>query len=932
MALITRTLPLRRAGAGAQEPESPREDSAGPPSAPLEELAALLGAARAGRGSVAVVAAAPGFGKSVLLDAFAELAASRRVPTVRTVAEPPEAAGPSVAEQLAAALGRPPRSAADRRRLAREAADRALDAARRQALVVTVDDAQFADGASAASLARLAHGLPGTRLLLVLAWRDTVEDEGAAFWTVLHGHWHTRDLRLPVLTGAGVRALATRATGEVPADAVTAAVLAASGGNPLLAAGLVDDFRAQRTPDGPDPSVAPALAYRRAVQALLHRGGPGFRSAAQGLAVLGDPGHLEALTGLAPGSGRPALALLRRSGLWGGTAFAHPAARAAVLDDLGPRARNELFLRAVRIERAAGRPETELAARLVEAGPPRPAWTVALLESAARVHAGRGELERAAELLILARESAPDPAEADRLTGALVRVRWPGDPALAAQHIGELAAAPAPSDGLALGRALIWLGRPEPARPFLSGALPAIRSGDEAAAAEAAYTRIWLAVTYPSSADAVATAAEAVPPRPTRRYEAISTLRDLLSGASPRHAAARAARLLESMPDGEHRPDEALETAESALCALLYAGRTQAAAAHAERLAAAPTPFAAPAARARLLALRAEIALRQGEFVAATEGARAALGLLAPESWGIALGLPVGVLVLALTARGRRQEAAAALDLPLPAAAFESRYAIPYLTARAGFRSAQGDPARAAEDYRAVRRLAEAWDMDVPGLADWRGGLAEALLANGEADRARALAEHTLDRFGAEEHPAAHARALRLLAATAPIDQRGPLLRRAAHLLGPGHPYELARALADLTETYAATGQTRRARAVAGQGRTLAQACDARPLLDRLEGAGEPAVIRRPPAAGRSAGLLSPAEARVAGLAAMGDTNQEISRSLYITKSTVEQHLTKIYRKLGISGRTELAAHLTATSPARAASPSPRLDQGVHDS
>jgi DNA-binding CsgD family transcriptional regulator len=51
---------------------------------------------------------------------------------------------------------------------------------------------------------------------------------------------------------------------------------------------------------------------------------------------------------------------------------------------------------------------------------------------------------------------------------------------------------------------------------------------------------------------------------------------------------------------------------------------------------------------------------------------------------------------------------------------------------------------------------------------------------------------------------------------------------------------------------------------------------------------------------------LSDAEQRVAALAAFGYTNGQIAHKLYITVSTVEQHLTRVYRKLGIAGRAEL--------------------------
>jgi DNA-binding CsgD family transcriptional regulator len=55
---------------------------------------------------------------------------------------------------------------------------------------------------------------------------------------------------------------------------------------------------------------------------------------------------------------------------------------------------------------------------------------------------------------------------------------------------------------------------------------------------------------------------------------------------------------------------------------------------------------------------------------------------------------------------------------------------------------------------------------------------------------------------------------------------------------------------------------------------------------------------------------LSDAELRVASLAALGYTNREISSELRITVSTVEQHLTRTYRKLAVKGRDKLAERL----------------------
>jgi DNA-binding CsgD family transcriptional regulator len=56
--------------------------------------------------------------------------------------------------------------------------------------------------------------------------------------------------------------------------------------------------------------------------------------------------------------------------------------------------------------------------------------------------------------------------------------------------------------------------------------------------------------------------------------------------------------------------------------------------------------------------------------------------------------------------------------------------------------------------------------------------------------------------------------------------------------------------------------------------------------------------------------MLSDAERRVAKFAAKGLANREIAGGLYLTTSTIEQHLTRIYRKLGVSSRVQLLSRL----------------------
>ena len=51
----------------------------------------------------------------------------------------------------------------------------------------------------------------------------------------------------------------------------------------------------------------------------------------------------------------------------------------------------------------------------------------------------------------------------------------------------------------------------------------------------------------------------------------------------------------------------------------------------------------------------------------------------------------------------------------------------------------------------------------------------------------------------------------------------------------------------------------------------------------------------------------TPTERRIADLVALGRRNREIAGELFVSVATVEAHLTRIYRKLGVRSRTELS-------------------------
>jgi DNA-binding NarL/FixJ family response regulator len=120
-----------------------------------------------------------------------------------------------------------------------------------------------------------------------------------------------------------------------------------------------------------------------------------------------------------------------------------------------------------------------------------------------------------------------------------------------------------------------------------------------------------------------------------------------------------------------------------------------------------------------------------------------------------------------------------------------------------------------------------------------------------------------------------------------------------------GAPFDRARALLVAGNALRRLGERRQA------AQPLAQAVD---IFARLGAAlwlrqAEDESLRASPRR-RHDHTLTAAEMRVAALVAAGRKNRQIAAELYTSESTVEAHLTRIYRKLGVRSRTELVHRL----------------------
>ncbi|MGZ4317617.1 MAG: LuxR C-terminal-related transcriptional regulator, partial [Gaiellaceae bacterium] len=223
-----------------------------------------------------------------------------------------------------------------------------------------------------------------------------------------------------------------------------------------------------------------------------------------------------------------------------------------------------------------------------------------------------------------------------------------------------------------------------------------------------------------------------------------------------------------------------------------------------------------------------------------------------------------------------------------------------------------GDP---AASWRQVEpHFADLEELD-DSLARLAGSVAiEALIAIGDLHTADRLLK-LLDDFAAEADTAVLPLAGRcrglLLAAQGDYEPAIVALEAAAADPEPPqqvNPFELARTLLGLGTVQRKAQHKRAARETLQRAVEIFEQLGARLWSDQ---AG--AELRRIGGRTASESELSETERRIVELVVAGRRNREVADELSLSPNTIAWNLSKVYRKLGVSSRTELATHIATT-------------------
>jgi DNA-binding CsgD family transcriptional regulator len=811
----------------------------------------------------------------------------------------------------------------------------AANVAASRPLLLSVDDLHWCDLPSLRWLAYVLPRMEGLGLSIVVSLRHGEPGEDPSLLALIVSD--------PLATVIQPAPLSTRATARFVRetlspdadDAFCAACHEETVGNPLLLRELMHAIAAEGL--APTESNVPRLrelgarAGSRAVTVRLSRLAPESRRLAQAVSILGDdadPRHAAALADLDSNAASDAVAALARVDVLRAQAplgFVHPIIRTAVYEALTPLEREIGHAGAAALLGDAGAEPERIAAHLLRIPAAADPAVVAVLREAAGRAASRGAAESAVAYL---RRAVAEPSSAAERADLLLELGSAealvsGDAAV--EHLREAYALTVDpvrraETALVLGRELFLLLRSEESHVVFTEAL------DQLAGADAELERLLEAglITNAMFVRQLGGAArrrlERIRKRPGDGTVGEKILLSLLAYHDARAGAPAALAVplaRRALAEGTLVRSEPSSVAFVVPCMVLEMADLD------EALVVFDDALAEAHRRGSILtfattkAFRAQIFVLRGDLAEAEAEGREAFA--AAEAWGTTARASVylaAILAEALMEQGKLDEAAVALDRSGLGESLPDDARLLFLpNIRARLRMLKGDLTGGLEDMLDAGRHSEALGHHNPAFVAWRSQAALALLQLGEQDEARRLAAEELMQARTWGAPRALGAALRA-AGLAEGGARGlPFLEEAVEVL-TNSPAKLEHAKAR-TELGAALRRANRrseAREHLRRAVELATICGAEPLAARADTELRATGARPRRIAMSGAESLTPSELRVAQMAAEGPTNREIAQTLFVTPKTVEIHLSSVYRKLGISSRSQLPAPLAQPS------------------
>lgn len=808
-------------------------------------------------------------------------------------------------------------------------------------LVLLVDDAQWADLPSLRWLTYLAGRLDGVAVAVLIAWRSGEPDVPDELLEGLRVQAGTRTLTPRALSEQASAAIVQAAVGDI-ADAEFCRIChETTGGNPFLVRALIDAL--DSAPVAPTAQAARTIqqlspeAVRRSVLERLSRLGEDAVALARAVAVLDTdaaPRFAYALAKLDPARGAQAAAVLEAARIFDVAdelRFAHPIVRAAVYEDLPPRARVAEHRRTAQILIELGGEPDRAAAHLLATEPVgdpavadwlcqaadramrrgAPEMALALLRRALEEDADR---DRRPELLLAAGRAAQVLARPEAKTYLRDAHREAADPLLRGDAALELART-------------IWHGRPGEAANVLRTAIAESPDNDRQRADRLRLELMMIETTTGARAarevetDLRALHRTAAPGSPARLGAAcVLTWHQELWSEQPNTAVF--GELAQELRDiGPLIDAYGADFTPIVFAATVLADLDQLVTADAmlERVIDGAGRSGSAFAFNQAATCRAAHAAHRGDFARAEADARTALdSVTLTGSWS-GRRAALYPLVWALTGRGAYEEAEAVLAAHgLDHEAGQSLgIDTNLLLARSVLRLHQGRYAEAGSDITQALEQRR-WPNPLSRINIWAPRV---LAAAGQRERALEIGERAITAARAGGFQAALGVALHSTGLADRGDRAIALLTQAADVLSRSPwRWEHAETLVDLGAALRRGNHRAQAREPLRQAIELAVGIEAVALAERANeeliatGARPRRVIRT------GVDALTASERRVAAMAAEGLSISEMAQRLFVTRKTIETHLYATYRKLDVGSRDALAVALAREEPGHSGS------------